>query len=95
MNYTIYCLDGSGTTSIRQDHYEAHRAHVRNATVEVIVSGPLLAKDEATRIGSFFLIEASDLEEAEQFSRSDPFYLAGLWVEVSIRPFLKLTDNRS
>jgi uncharacterized protein YciI len=58
------------------------------------MSGPLLAADEETMIGSFFLYEADDIDEVVRFNTNDPFNEAGIWKSVDIRPFLKRVDNR-
>ncbi|MBC7740290.1 MAG: YciI family protein, partial [Candidatus Saccharibacteria bacterium] len=51
--------------------------------------------DETTMIGSCFVVEAGSLAEVEAFNQADPFFKAGLWATISIRPFLKRVDNRS
>jgi uncharacterized protein YciI len=62
--------------------------------VKTLISGPLVAEDNQTMIGSFFLYEADSIEDVRSFNRSDPFNQAGIWNTVEIRPFLKRVDNR-
>ncbi|KKC34220.1 YciI family protein [Devosia psychrophila] len=95
MHYVIHCLDHPGAVQKRSDHYEAHKAYLGAAAMKTVISGPLLADDEATMIGSCFVVEAGSLAEVEAFNHADPFAKAGLWQTVSIRPFLKRVDNRS
>ncbi|MEM7443259.1 MAG: YciI family protein [Pseudomonadota bacterium] len=94
MHYVIHCLDFEGAVEKRLEHYEAHRAYLASAPVKTVISGPLLADDEETMIGSCFVIEANDISEVEEFNRNDPFAKAGLWETVSIRAFNKRVDNR-
>lgn len=94
MHYVIHCLDKPDAVGLRGAHYEAHKAYLAAATVRSIVSGPLLARDEKTAIGSCFLVEAASLADVEAFNREDPFYKAGLWQKIDIHPFLKRVDNR-
>lgn len=94
MHYVVHCLDHDGAVDLRLSHYEAHKAYLAAATVKTVISGPLLADDEATMIGSCFIIEAANLSEVEAFNSNDPFAKAGLWKTVSIRPFAKRVDNR-
>jgi uncharacterized protein YciI len=94
MNYVIHCLDHSGAVERRIQHYDAHKAYLAAAPVRILVSGPLLADDEETMIGSCFLIEADSLATAQAFHDEDPFKAAGIWEKVSIRPFHKRMDNR-
>ncbi len=94
MHFTVYCLDHEGMVERRLSHYEAHKAYLATASMKTVMSGPLLAGDQQTMIGSFFLYEADDLAEVIAFSKNDPFNAAGIWKSVDIRPFLKRVDNR-
>ena len=94
MHYVIHCLDHDGAVEKRLSHYDAHKAYLAAAPVKTVISGPLLADDEATMIGSCFVLEAANLGEVEAFNSNDPFAKAGLWKTVSIRPFAKRVDNR-
>ncbi|MCD2172528.1 YciI family protein [Rhizobium sp. C4] len=95
MHYVIHCLDKPNSVEKRLAHYDAHKAYISNAPLKMVISGPLLADDEETMIGSCFLLEAKSLQEVEAFNREDPFYKADLWAQISIRPFNKRVDNRA
>jgi uncharacterized protein YciI len=75
-------------------HYEAHKAYLGVAPIRIVISGPLLAQDDDTMIGSLFLVEAESQAEVQAFHDADPFKAAGIWERVSINPFLKRMDNR-
>lgn len=94
MHYVIHCLDHEGAVDKRLAHYEAHKAYLAAARIKTVISGPLLADDERTMIGSCFIVEAESLAEVEAFNHADPFYAIGLWRTISIRPFAKRVDNR-
>ena len=94
MHYVVHCLDHAGAVQTRLAHYDAHKAYLAAATVKTVISGPLLADDNETMIGSCFVLEADSLAAVEDFNRNDPFNKVGLWETVSIRPFLKRVDNR-
>lgn len=94
MHYVIHCLDYPGAVQRRLDHYDAHKAYLGAAAIKTVISGPLMADDETTMIGSCFVVEAATLDEVTAFNAADPFAKAGLWQTVSIRPFLKRVDNR-
>ena len=87
MHYVIHCLDHDGAIQTRLDNYEAHKAYLASAPVKTVISGPLLADDEETMIGSCFVLEAESLAEVEEFNRNDPFARVGLWKTVSIPAF--------
>jgi uncharacterized protein YciI len=94
MHYVIHCLDHDGAVDKRLANYEAHKAYLGSAPIKTVISGPLLADDEETMIGSCFVIEAETLSEVVAFNAADPFAKVGLWKTVSIRPFSKRVDNR-
>jgi uncharacterized protein YciI len=94
MHFTVYCLDHEGMVERRLSYYEAHKAYLATATMKTVMSGPLLAGDQQTMIGSFFLYEADDIADIVDFNKNDPFNAAGIWKSVDIRPFLKRVDNR-
>ncbi|MCB8881504.1 YciI family protein [Acidisoma cellulosilytica] len=95
MHFTIHCLDKAGAVEQRLAHYDAHKAYLSSAPITMLVSGPLLAPDHETMIGSFFLVEADSQAQVEAFHNNDPFKKAAIWEKVSIHPFLKRVDNRA
>jgi len=94
MHYVVHCLDHDNAVEKRLQHYEAHKAYLAASPVKTVISGPLLADDEETMIGSCFILEADTIQAVEDFNRNDPFAKVGLWKQVSIRPFNKRVDNR-
>ena len=95
MHFIIHCLDKPGSADKRRAHFEAHKAYIAASPVKVVISGPLLAEDNETPIGSCFLVEADNLAQVKALNRDDPFYKADLWDCISILPFQKRVDNRS
>jgi uncharacterized protein YciI len=94
MHVIVHCLDRPGATADRLAHYEDHKTYLATAPVRMLISGPLLADDGSTMIGSFFLFEAESKDEVAAFNAADPFSKAGIWETVAIHPFLKRVDNR-
>jgi uncharacterized protein YciI len=94
MRFVVHCLDRPGATPLRRQHYEDHKAHLATGAVTTVVSGPLLAEDGETMIGSLFIFDAETRQAVEAFNKADPFNLAGVWASVSIHPFLMRVDNR-
>ncbi|HEX2654533.1 MAG TPA: YciI family protein [Xanthobacteraceae bacterium] len=91
MLFVIQALDRPDGTAKRQPVYAAHRAHLDTAAdygVTLVMSGPLVADDGTTPIGSMFVVEAEDRAAAEAFNKADPFYAAGIWGPVSIHGFI-------
>jgi len=87
-HYAIHALDHAGAVERRLAHYEAHKAYLGgDLPVRIVVSGPLLAEDGATMIGSLFIVEAPDRAAVEAFHAADPFKAAGIWERVAITAF--------
>lgn len=94
MLFAVHCLDRAGAVSDRLAHYDAHKAYLGAGAVRTVISGPLLAEDGETMIGSLFVFEADTREEVADFNAADPFHRNGVWERVEIHPFLKRVDNR-
>jgi uncharacterized protein len=94
MHFIVHCLDHSGALPKRLANYDAHKAYLAKAPVKIVISGPLLAEDGETMIGSCFLIEAQDKASVVAFNAADPFHKAGIWQTIHVHPFLKRMDNR-
>ncbi|WP_430253581.1 YciI family protein [Neorhizobium sp. DAR64872/K0K18] len=94
MHYIVHCLDHPGAVDKRLAHYDAHKDYLASAKTKTVISGPLLADDNETMIGSLFLLEADTKDEVVAFNQADPFNAAGVWASVNIHPFAKRVDNR-
>jgi uncharacterized protein YciI len=92
MLFVIHALDRGGALSTRLANYDAHKAYLADTSrfgVKIVMSGPLVADDGQTMIGSLFLVEAPSRTEVEAFNRADPFAAAGIWERVSITGFIR------
>lgn len=92
MLFAIHAVDRAGALDTRLANYDAHKAFLSDTLalgVKIVMSGPLVADDGATMIGSLFLIEAPDRAAAEAFNAADPFHKAGIWERVTITGFLR------
>ena len=70
MFFITHCLDKPGALETRLAHYDEHRAYLANPPVHLVVSGPLVADDGETMIGSLFLTEADSKADVEAFNRT-------------------------
>lgn len=92
MLFAIHALDKPGALPARLAHYDAHKAFLSDTSasgVQIVMSGPLVAQDGATMIGSLFLVEAMDLATVERFNAADPFHAAGIWERIAITGFIR------
>ncbi len=89
MQFAIYCVDKPNSGDLRQKTRPAHLAYLESFGTKLLLAGPLLADDGATPCGSLLLVDFADKAAAEAFAAGDPYAQAGLFGEVSIRPFRK------
>jgi uncharacterized protein YciI len=94
MHYIIHCLDRPGLLQTRLATYDKHKAYLAQASIRIVISGPLVADDGETMIGSCFLVQAGSKDDVLAFHNADPFKAAGVWGQVHIAPFLKRVDTR-
>lgn len=94
MLFVVHALDHDDAVERRLEHYEAHKSYLATSGIRTVVSGPLLAGDCKTMIGSLFIVEADSKDEIISFNRNDPFRRANIWKKVQIHPFNKRVDNR-
>ncbi|TPL01501.1 MULTISPECIES: YciI family protein [unclassified Mesorhizobium] len=95
MLFAVHCLDHADALQRRLVNYDAHKAYLAGGSVTTVISGPLVAADGATMIGSLFVFSADSIEEVKAFNAADPFNAANVWQSVSINPFLLRVDNRA
>jgi uncharacterized protein YciI len=92
MLFAIHALDRADALPARLANYDAHKTFLSDTarfSVKIVMSGPLVADDGVTMIGSLFLIEAPDRAAVEAFNHADPFAAAGIWERVTITGFVR------
>ena len=83
--YIIYQEDREeGAAGIRAANREKHLAYLDQHADILVLGGALLADDGVGRTGSCLIINVASREEAEEFSRHEPFRKAGLFKSVKI-----------
>ncbi len=83
-------LDKPGSLELRLATREAHLQWIETLGARVRLAGPMLNEDNGSPNGSLIIIEAQDLKDARATFADDPYALAGLWGEQSIRPFTQV-----
>ncbi|HTO42193.1 MAG TPA: YciI family protein [Rhizomicrobium sp.] len=91
MLFAITSLDKPGAQDLRMATREKHLAYGARVG-NLRLGGPFL--DEAgNMVGSFVVLEADSLEAAQDWANNDPYFLAGLFASVDVRPW-KMTINK-
>ena len=86
MLYFVYCRDKPGATALRRQTTEAHWAFMDRYAPSMIARGPTLAED-GTPTGSMHILDLPDAAAAHAFAYDEPFYQAGVFAAVMIRPW--------
>ena len=86
MLYLRICFDKQGGGELRDKLRTTHREYVgshvgtRKNGVTVVQGGPMCVGDDVSNnLGSFLVVEADSLNDAQRFHDDDPFTRAGLF----------------
>ncbi len=85
MLYVLICQDKPNSSELRQSVRPKHLEYL--GSQEVRFAGPMLSDDQSEMIGSIVFIAADSLADAKTIADNDPYYLAGLFEKVTVRPF--------
>ncbi|MDH7794015.1 MULTISPECIES: YciI family protein [unclassified Beijerinckia] len=86
MLYLRICFDGQDSGDLRKQLVKTHREYIgshvgqKKDGVQVVQGGPMSATDDITaNVGSFLVVEADSMADAQRFHDNDPFTRAGLF----------------
>ena len=85
MLFALICDDKPGGLDVRKANRAAHRTYLEETGV-VAQAGPFL-DDDGAMTGSLVVIDVADRSAAEAWAAGDPYAKAGLFADVSIRPW--------
>jgi hypothetical protein len=86
MQFMIRYRDREGAAQLRQLHRAEHTNFRRSLGTKRVLSGPLMADDCTTPIGSLLILEAESLDAARDLAQSDPFVTLGALDLVELVP---------
>src|SRR5690554_4289934 len=82
----IYCIDNPRVSRrIRSERLQEHLAYLERHRDIILLGGARLAEDGETRLGSTLILSVDSLQQAVEFSESEPFRRAGLYERVDIQ----------
>ena len=87
MLFALICEDKPDSLELRVANRDKHLAFLDTLSGRVHLAGPMLGDDGKAMVGSLLIIEADSAEEIAAISAEDPYTKAGLFAEVTIRPF--------
>lgn len=83
--FAIICLDKPGALELRLATRERHLAYADGRGV-VRAGGAFLDADGKPE-GSLIIIEVEDMAAARAFADNDPYFQAGVFASVEVRPW--------
>lgn len=98
MIFVVLAKDRADALDRRLAVIDAHRAYLADNPhpVRTLLSGPLVAEEDAGRmVGSFFMVEADSREAIARWQADDPLAGANVWETVTVEVFLKRVDTLS
>jgi hypothetical protein len=97
MLYAIFSEDHPNSLDIRLKTRPAHVARLETLKTQgrLVLAGPHPAIDSpdpgpAGFSGSLIIAEFSDLEAAKTWAFADPYYEAGVYASVTVKPFKRI-----
>lgn len=97
MWYAIISEDVENSLALRKTAREKHIARLDKLKTEgrLLVAGPHPSLDtetpgEAGFSGSLVIAEFTSLEEAQNWAEQDPYVAAGVYKQVTVKPFKKV-----
>ncbi|OOV88530.1 YciI family protein [Oceanospirillum linum] len=97
MLYAFICQDKEGTQAQRLEARPAHLERLQQLQNEgrLILAGPHPAIDsndpgDAGFTGSLVVAEFATLEDAQEWASADPYFAAGVYEQVTVKPFRKV-----
>ena len=85
--WLMICRHKPDVDALRDEHREAHRAHVVSGGggVAKVLTGSALTQDDfSTAFGNFGVLEAPSREAAMAFAETDPYARAGIVESIEI-----------
>lgn len=97
MYYMIYAEDVDNSLEARLKARPDHIARLKqlNSEKRLLIAGPTPAIDsedpgEAGFTGSLVVAEFASLEDAQSWAGADPYVVAGVYKEVTVKPYKKV-----
>ncbi len=87
MEYFFYGRDRPGAGEIRRQEMERHWSFMDGYADHMIARGPTLSAPAGEMTGSMHLVHLPDPQAAHVFAFEEPFFKAGVFSEVLVRPW--------
>jgi uncharacterized protein len=86
MLFVATCVDKPDSADKRRENRPAHLAYLNGLGARVKIGGASLAPDHEAPVASMIVFEAEDEDVVRAILAKDPYWLAGLFESVSMKP---------
>ena len=86
--FVALCRDKPNGAALRREATAAHLAYIEEIMDRLNLAGPLFDESGENMIGSMYCFRTKDAQEALSLLENDPYYKAGVFESVELRPFL-------
>ncbi len=83
MPFYVHAQDKPGVEADMLELAEAHWSYMNRFADRLILRGPTLSDDGAEHTGSVHVVDLADRASAERFATEEPYWLAGLYRQVT------------
>lgn len=94
MLWAVWCTDDDKAGEARARLSKDHSRHLDQASIRLVIAGPLTSDDGSARRGSLLVFEAETRAAVETHMTTDPFYTGGVWASTNICAFV-LSRNKT
>lgn len=96
MPFYVHAQDRPGTETELLDLAEAHWSYMDRFVDRLILRGPTLSDDGTEHTGSVHVVDLADRADAERFATEEPYWLAGLYRDITtVRAVVLLQRDRA
>jgi uncharacterized protein YciI len=85
---TVICHDRHDSQAARSAASAAHLHWVQSMLEHIALAGPLYSHDGRRMVGSLYVFRTTSEAQARAWLESDPYFAAGFWAAIEVRPFL-------
>ncbi|WP_066732924.1 YciI family protein [Cupriavidus sp. D384] len=85
----VFCCDREGSAELRKELQAAHRSYLNDWTDRICFSGPQQDELGNAFVGSVFILNVADYQQAVDFIQNEPYNASGVFASVTIRRLSK------
>lgn len=98
MLFVIQATDKPDSVDMRMENRPAHLQYLADAGDRIKLAGPVLSGEgdstaDPHPVGSVIIIDAASEAAVKLFAENDPYATAGLFSDVTIKPFKAVTGT--